>query len=125
DILVGGQGDDILTGGLGSDTFRFLQGDEQGSVSGDRITDFSLAQGDVLDLADMLQGEHASTGSLGSFLTFEKVGADTVLTIDSDGAGAGTAGQQITFVGIDLVSGRSNAEIIQGLLDGQHLKTDA
>ncbi|MGV3653644.1 MAG: Ig-like domain-containing protein, partial [Noviherbaspirillum sp.] len=125
DILVGGAGDDVLTGGLGSDTFRFLSGDQQDTVSGDRITDFTVGQGgDVLDLAELLQGEHASAESLGSFLSFSKVGADTVLTIDVDGSGAGTAGQQITFAGVDLVGGKTNAEIIQSLLDTNNLKTD-
>jgi len=128
DILVGGQGDDILTGGLGADTFKWNSGDHTGTTStGDKITDFSVAQGDVLDLAGMLQGESANTASLVNYLSFAKIGSDTVLTIDVNGATTGTAGQTITFQGVDLTAGGTltNAQIIQNLLDGHNLKTDA
>jgi len=126
DILVGGQGDDVLTGGLGSDTFKWLANDHTSTSAGDTITDFSVAQGDVLDLADLLQGEHANAASLGGFLSFAKVGSDTVLTIDVNGPASGTAGQQIVLQGVDLTANNSltNVQIIQNLLDGHNLKVD-
>ena len=45
DKLAGGQGNDTLTGGSGADTFVFSTG---GGV--DQVTDFSVAEGDVLRL---------------------------------------------------------------------------
>jgi Ca2+-binding RTX toxin-like protein len=128
DILTGGPGDDILTGGGGSDTFKFMSGDQVGTTTGDKITDFTAgAGGDVLDLADLLTGEHATTASLNNYLSFAKVGSDTVLTIDLDGAGAGTVHQVITLQGVDLTAGNTltNTQIIQSLLGEHNLKTDA
>ncbi|MBW8728449.1 MAG: calcium-binding protein [Inquilinus limosus] len=52
DVLVGAGGADILTGGAGAD--RFVYGSAAQSMVGvnaDRITDFSHAQGDRIDLA--------------------------------------------------------------------------
>ncbi|WP_435301730.1 VCBS domain-containing protein, partial [Aeromonas bestiarum] len=55
DILVGGLGNDILKGDAGADTFTWLQGDTAtGSVAKDYVVDFSKAEGDKLDLSDLL-----------------------------------------------------------------------
>ncbi|WP_421178022.1 type I secretion C-terminal target domain-containing protein, partial [Aeromonas jandaei] len=61
DILVGGLGNDILKGDGGADTFTWLQGDTAaGSVAKDYVVDFSKAEGDKLDLRDLLDhdGSH-------------------------------------------------------------------
>ncbi len=50
DTLIGGEGDDTLTGGAGADTFVF--GEDSGN---DTITDFSLTDGDKIDLATLSQ----------------------------------------------------------------------
>jgi Ca2+-binding RTX toxin-like protein len=47
DTLNGGAGIDTLTGGLGADTFLF---DATGTANSDRITDFSVGQGDRIAL---------------------------------------------------------------------------
>ncbi|WP_421311186.1 type I secretion C-terminal target domain-containing protein, partial [Aeromonas sp. 603757] len=55
DILVGGLGNDILKGDSGADTSTWLQGDTAaGSVAKDYVVDFSKAEGDKLDLSDLL-----------------------------------------------------------------------
>jgi Ca2+-binding RTX toxin-like protein len=54
DILFGGAGDDSLTGGAGKDRFVFDSAAGDGST--DTIADFSLADGDVLDFSDLLDG---------------------------------------------------------------------
>nr|WP_235695694.1 type I secretion C-terminal target domain-containing protein [Aeromonas veronii] len=64
DILVGGLGNDILKGDGGADTFTWLQGDTAaGSVAKDYVVDFSKAEGDKLDLSDLLDhdGSHSTT----------------------------------------------------------------
>ncbi|BBQ54515.1 hypothetical protein WP2S18C03_35960 [Aeromonas veronii] len=61
DILVGGLGNDILKGDGGADTFTWLQGDTAASsVAKDYVVDFSKAEGDKLDLRDLLDhdGSH-------------------------------------------------------------------
>lgn len=60
DLLVGGTGNDILTGGDGADTFQWLSGDDinsEGGMATDTITDFSVADGDVIDLSDLLEAD--------------------------------------------------------------------
>ena len=56
DILIGGDGNDILTGNAGADQFVWNDGDS----GTDQVTDFNTGEGDVLDLADLLD----PTGSL-------------------------------------------------------------
>ncbi len=52
DLLVGRAGQDTLTGGAGADRFQFTAvGDSVVGAGADRITDFSHAQGDRIDLA--------------------------------------------------------------------------
>ncbi|WP_391856522.1 Ig-like domain-containing protein [Vibrio cidicii] len=105
DILIGGLGNDILTGGEGADIFKWVDME----TASDRVTDFSVAQGDKLDLSDLFDdmpkadietlladlGEGDSKGSVGdvsievtnengAHLTIVKGGQ--TLTIDFDGA---------------------------------------
>ncbi|MBR0717279.1 VCBS domain-containing protein [Bradyrhizobium liaoningense] len=72
DLISGGTGTDTLTGNAGADTFVFAAHD-----GNDRITDFSDAQGDKIDLT-------AVAGAIGSLADIQshaqQVGADTVIT---------------------------------------------
>ncbi|MGY3886833.1 VCBS domain-containing protein [Aeromonas aquatica] len=64
DILVGGLGNDILTGGTGADTFTWQKGDTvAGTLSKDYVVDFSKAEGDKLDLKDLLDSDGSKTES--------------------------------------------------------------
>ncbi|WP_421259639.1 type I secretion C-terminal target domain-containing protein [Aeromonas sp. 600774] len=126
DILLGGLGSDIMTGGAGSDTFKWLAGDVGGT---DVIKDFTTGTGgDVLDISELLTGEHASKESLDAYLTFTSgpgTGKST-LTIDLDGAGSGTTTHVIQFDNIDLTLGgtRNDQTIIEDLLNQGNLKVD-
>ncbi|MCX9158578.1 Ig-like domain-containing protein, partial [Niveibacterium sp. 24ML] len=81
DYLIGGAGNDTLSGGAGSDVFVWRLADggaSTGTPAVDTITDFTygggysnvqsttagvpVGGGDVLDLRDLLQGEHSSSG---------------------------------------------------------------
>jgi len=55
DLLIGDEGKDVLTGGTGTDRFYFRDGDFGGATIGlaDVITDFSVAQGDIIDLSQV------------------------------------------------------------------------
>ncbi len=117
DVLTGAGGKDMLTGGAGGD--RFVYGSAGQSVVGadaDRITDFSHAQGDRIDLSAI----DASTGAAGdqgfSFigtglytgvagqLRYAAVGGIT--TIAGDVNGDGTSDFHIQLAGaIALVAG--------------------
>ncbi|MFZ5549396.1 MAG: beta strand repeat-containing protein, partial [Pseudomonadota bacterium] len=131
DRLEGGAGNDTLTGGLGADTFRWELADHgsSGSPAIDTVADFDTrafdSGGDRLDLRDLLQGETA--GTLGNFISFEKVGSNTVVHISSSGGfGSGyTASaedQTIVLQNVDLTAGfTTNAQIIQDLLTKEKL----
>jgi Ca2+-binding RTX toxin-like protein len=52
DFLFGGLGGDTLTGGSGKDTFSFSVTD----TGKDRVTDFKLAEGDILEFTHVVDG---------------------------------------------------------------------
>ena len=97
DTLRGGQGDDVLLGGRGND---FLSGDRDndtltgdlgadifhthGAAGIDRVTDFSQAQGDRVQLLP------------GTIYTTAQVGDDTVISMNGGG--------QMILVGVQLSS---------------------
>ncbi|MFE8876947.1 beta strand repeat-containing protein [Cobetia amphilecti] len=128
DLLVGGAGNDILTGGDGADTFQWLSGHDinsEGGMATDTITDFSVADGDVIDLSDLLQSnEDADT--LSSFLHFESDGeGGTNIEISVDGSDGSNITQEINLQDVDLTSGGdTDTQIIQSLLDSNSLKTN-
>jgi VCBS repeat-containing protein len=130
DVLVGGKGNDILVGGSGSDTFKWELND-QGTAAApavDRIKDFSNAtianQGDVLDLRDLLQGEH--TGTLSQFLEFKKQGNDTVINVSTNGDLQHNVNQKIVLENVDLTNNGalSSAQVINDLLTKGKLIVD-
>ena len=91
DVLNGGSGRDMLTGGAGSDTFRFLPTDlGRSAPTTDTITDFSQAERDRIMLVSGTDsrlefiGTKAFSGAAGE-VRFQKLGADTIISIDADG----------------------------------------
>ena len=77
DYVSGDKGDDTMTGGAGADIFHSF-----GDAGIDRVTDFSLSQGDRVQLDP------------GTVFTLSQVGADTVINM--------TGGGQMTLVGVQL-----------------------
>ena len=144
DLIIGGQGNDVLTSGVGVDVFAWNLSDAGtvGAPASDTITDFETDSradgGDVLDLRDLLQGEQTGTilgqDNLTDYLHFEKVDAgggniNTVIHISNTGdfaAGFDAAKdvQTITLQGVDLVTGNTDQQIIQDLLNNNKLITD-
>lgn len=99
DTLAGGTGHDTLTGGSGADTFVFT---EAKSGSRDVITDFSVADNDVLDIRDVLDASAAvNAGNITSFLQFEFDQGDTIVRINADAVGSHFT-RLITLTGVDL-----------------------
>jgi hypothetical protein len=92
DVLYGGTGADILTGGAGADTFVWAASDIDGSL--DQITDFVLADGDALDLSQVLIGFDPDTSDINDFLRLSGSGPAT-LQVDADGAVGGASFQDV------------------------------
>ncbi|TNE33034.1 MAG: type I secretion C-terminal target domain-containing protein, partial [Alphaproteobacteria bacterium] len=84
DILYGGDGDDILSGGSGADTFIFHAGD----TGVNTITDFDAAQGDTLDISDVLAGFDPLAHTLSDFVKATPDGGNTLLQVDPTGSGS-------------------------------------
>jgi Ca2+-binding RTX toxin-like protein len=116
DVLVGGAGKDTLTGGAGADAFFFTALTDSTSAATDKITDFSWAQGDYIELSRIdantsLAGDQAFSfvNSLSkqagqATLTYDAASNTTTFSGDVDGDGVAdfvlqVSGQQDTSNG--------------------------
>ncbi|MDE1153537.1 MAG: type I secretion C-terminal target domain-containing protein [Micavibrio sp.] len=91
--LYGGDGDDILvanggvnelTGGTGADTFLIQHAAGQNV---DTIKDFNVAEGDKLDISDVLTNFDPLTSSLHNFVNVVQEGGNSIVQIDQTGTG--------------------------------------
>jgi len=129
DIIEGGSGDDYLVGGSGADTFVWRAA-ESGT---DVVNDFSTAEGDILNIADLLVGEEAldhSTDALlaagldGDYISIS-IDANATITLFGDGTGSGTpANDQIIETGFDTTGFTDSAAVIESLLGSSNLVVD-
>lgn len=95
DVIIGGAGRDAMTGGVGADVFTFEDiGDfaplEAGFRYGDKIDDFSHAQGDKIDLSglgDLLFIGTAAFSASGVAEVRYLRGSSTAIQIDVNGDG--------------------------------------
>ena len=130
DWIAGGDGDDTLTGGAGADSFVFRQADllGAGNDASDTITDFSVTDNDRLDLSDLLAGTPATNGTeLDAVIDIQDNGTSVVFTISPDGQAVSQIvtldnTSETELFGGD-VSGLTEAEMLQQLLDNQVLIT--
>ncbi len=86
DTLVGGKGADTLTGGTGADRFVFTSlTDSTAAVAGrDKITDFSHAEHDLIDLSKIdANGADAGDGAFKLVTAFD--GTHGALTVSAQG----------------------------------------
>ena len=109
DDLVGEAGADILTGGAGADKFWYLNPDT--AANADTITDFSLAQGDQLELSELLEGTGATQDAINDFVFARTVGSDTIISVDL--SGSGNAANAVDLVKLEGVS-KTLDELVTG-----------
>lgn len=83
DTLYGGAGDDVLSGGSGADTFV----QDMINQGVDIIRDFSADEGDVLDLAGLIQNYDPAQQAIDDFVFAREENGGTVLSIDVSGSG--------------------------------------
>ena len=86
DVLHGGAGADNLYGGAGSDRFTFDSVSAFDAI--DTVQDFTIAEGDIIDISDVLDG-FTTSSNITDFARFVDSGADTTLEIDLDGTANG------------------------------------
>ncbi|MCP9850993.1 Ig-like domain-containing protein, partial [Cyanobium sp. Morenito 9A2] len=118
DTLIGGSGNDTLTGGSGPDRFRFSS-PLNATTNRDPITDFSIADGDSIELENAVFTAFSTPGTLAANAFAIGASAATsaqhllydsatgLLSYDADGnsAGASIAFAQLT-PGLALTSGQ-------------------
>ena len=130
DVLNGGIGHDVLTGGAGADTFVFDSTALKGGS--DEVTDFTptvtttttttdpttglttttttTVTNDVLELHSLLQGYDPLTSHLSDFVHFTQVGANTVVSVDANGAAHGA--HFTTIATLDGITGLDPAALL-------------
>ena len=104
DILYGGDGLDYIVGGSGSDTFTFDR--ISGTDPVDSILDFTLSDGDKLDISDILSGYDPLTDAITDFVQITDNGTDSTIAVDVDGG----ADQFIALAHILGVTGLGDEE---------------
>ncbi|MBN6830254.1 retention module-containing protein [Pseudomonas granadensis] len=113
DTLIGGKGNDILIGGSGADTFIWKAGD----TGSDVIKDFKAADGDRIDLRDLLQGETGST--IDNFLKITTVDGTSSLQVSSAGKfNSGDAAAATPDVTIKLEGNNWSSASLHNLIAG-------
>lgn len=113
DILAGDEGADTLYGGSGIDTFVFRILD--GML--DTVQDFTRgAGGDVLNVAELLQGYDPLSDAIADFVRFTSSGADSVLEVSASGNGV--------FAGVATILGGVGGASAADLLVSGNLVAD-
>ena len=107
DTLTGGAYDDTITAGAGADTLVYhllATADATGGNGHDTWTDFNVAQGDKIDVSDLLIGWNDSTSNVNDFVKVDHTSdGNTVLSIDRDGTGtAFSSAQLVTLEGVNV-----------------------
>ncbi len=110
DILIFGLGADQLYGGTGADTFAMTLVD--GLV--DKIYDFNAAEGDVINIHDVLQGYDPLSDDIANFVRLVQSGSDTAIQINADGEGAFVTATLIMggVGGVDLATLINNGSLV-------------
>lgn len=102
DILNGGTGADLLKGGAGADIFAYASGDDDGLV--DTITDYSSAEGDKLDVSNILAGYDPLVDLIDDFVMITTDLTNSYVFIDANGGAD-------NFVQVATISGNNTLNI--------------
>lgn len=102
DVIYGGDGDDGLVGDAGVDTLygeagadRFVFYPDTAFDAVDTIMDFSVAEGDRIDVGDLLIGFDPLADAIEDFVRIADNGGSSTLSVDRDGTGGAYGMAQI------------------------------
>ncbi|MFA1017282.1 BapA/Bap/LapF family large adhesin [Enterobacter sp. SAT-E-asb] len=116
DVITGtAYGDTLIYQVLNSTVGNATAGNVS-STAGDHWTGFSLAQGDKIDIGDLLVGWNGSASTLGNYLHVTNSNGNTVISIDRDGAGG-------TYTNTTLVTLDGVQTTYDELVNQQHIIT--
>ena len=108
DTLYGGAGADRLYGNGGLDSFVFMGADLDGSV--DTVYDFSLGDGDILDVSDILTGYNAAVDAIEDFVQITDNGTHSFLSVDANGG----ADNFVQIAQLNNITGLTNEDALEG-----------
>lgn len=117
--IVSTNQNDVLIGSAYGDTLIYHllnSADATGGNGADRWQNFSTAQGDKIDIHELLTGWDHQAATLGNFVQVHTSGANTVISVDRDGAGS-------AFKSTDLVTLENVQLTLNDLLQNNHLIT--
>ncbi|EGX0187236.1 BapA prefix-like domain-containing protein [Salmonella enterica subsp. enterica serovar Typhimurium] len=117
--IVSTNQNDVLIGSAYGDTliYHLLNGaDATGGNGVDHWQNFSTAQGDKIDIHELLTGWDHQAATLGNFVQVHTSGANTVISVDRDGTGS-------AFKSTDLVTLENVQLTLNDLLQNNHLIT--
>jgi hypothetical protein len=83
DVIEGRGGNDILTGGAGTNDFVFSAA---GPANVDTVTNYSLAQGDILDVSALIDANFTAGSQIVDFVRLIASGNDLILQVDPNGS---------------------------------------
>ncbi|MEH6631922.1 MAG: DUF5801 repeats-in-toxin domain-containing protein [Halopseudomonas aestusnigri] len=106
DTLIGGAGSDTLTGGAGSDLFLFY-GQNVG-VDVDTVKDYDKAEGDILDVSDLITFTDGTGDVVADFVRATETGSGTSLEVSNDG---------VTYTEVAVLEGVVATDILTVILD--------
>ncbi|WP_298146576.1 Ig-like domain-containing protein, partial [uncultured Acinetobacter sp.] len=118
DYINGGAGNDIITGGAGADTVVFDLLDNADATGGNGVdtwTDFSLLQGDIIDVSALLGPVRADDLADYVELTYDAASKTVAVSIDRDGVGSGTSANVL------LLTNQQSAITLDDLLQNQQI----
>lgn len=124
DILVGRGGNDNLNGGTGADTFMFRAGEYNGGANSsvDTITGFSHAEGDKIDLTDLLNALYAG-GQTAANVRLNDSGANVNIQVDTN-IGAGETWTNVaTLAAYDTGATDSVNIVLNNMMNQAHIYT--
>ncbi|RSN74809.1 type I secretion C-terminal target domain-containing protein [Acinetobacter haemolyticus] len=117
DFITSSAGNDIYTTNGGADTVIFDLLDNADALGGnghDTWTDFNLAEGDKIDITELLAGQTVDGDNIGQFVTVTQVGNDTVISVDRDGGGS-------SFNATELLTLKNTDVTLEDLLQNNQL----
>lgn len=110
---------DVITGSVYGDTliYHLLNANNAtGGNNSDSWTNFSMAQGDKIDIHELLSGWNHQASTLGNYVQVTSNGSNTAIAIDRDGTGG-------TYQSTNLITLENVNTTLNELLQNNHLIT--